>query len=333
MPAPLEIHVPISPTPNFLNRIHYLAASLQRAGGLAAESALVVTVGEDQEPVDLAAALPWSRKYPIRWRWLDRELFRQQSFYATAVDRFRVDFTSPMVLMLDADVVIVKDFDDLARRSQQEQVFCGAIAHISPFRADVSHPVPPQPALEQRSREEWWQEIFDRAGLGKAPFDCQHTGWNILAAPTSRYCPPYFNLGVLLAPAEIAAGMGRTIFQDMAMLGTVMSTYFRCQIGVTMSLIRSGRPYYAMPMRYNFPNYMEMAQAYPEDLEDVRIIHYINQDYLQKDRTLNSVEQVGEWLATSGPLPSVHQRLKDCFAELQPGILEDPRSAKPVSAA
>jgi hypothetical protein len=65
MPAPLEIHVPISPTPNFFNRIHYLAASLRDAGGLAAESLIVVTVGEDQDPVDLAAQLPWARKYPI----------------------------------------------------------------------------------------------------------------------------------------------------------------------------------------------------------------------------------------------------------------------------
>lgn len=63
MPVPLEIHFP---TPNHFNRIHYRAASLRDAGGLVAENLIVVTVGEDQHPVDLAAESPWSRKSPIR---------------------------------------------------------------------------------------------------------------------------------------------------------------------------------------------------------------------------------------------------------------------------
>jgi hypothetical protein len=53
-----EFHIPISPTPDFLCRVHYLAASIARNSGLReGEYRIVVTVG-DTERVDLAALCP-----------------------------------------------------------------------------------------------------------------------------------------------------------------------------------------------------------------------------------------------------------------------------------
>jgi hypothetical protein len=325
MPAPLEIHVPISPTQNFFNRIHYLAASLRDAGGLAAESLIVVTVGEDQDPVDLKAQLPWSRKYPISWRWLNRECYRKYIYFGTALDRFHVDFSAPMVLMLDADVLVVKDFGDLVRSVQNEEVFCGSIAHIHPW--DDS-PVPPSSPLSARKSEEWWQAIFDRAGLGTAPFTCEHSSWNVLTPPTApRYCPPYFNFGVMLAPPDCFCTIARTIYQDMETVNNIVSTNFRCQIALTLSLVRWEVPYRIMPLRYNFPNFTQIADANPGELLDLRIIHYINQDYFKKTQTPDSIEAIEAWLSGNKQLPSIQQALRDRLEQVHSQVVSDSKSA------
>src|ERR1700751_4013181 len=95
--ADLEIHIPISPTDNFFTMVHYFAASLRQNGGRIANSQIVVTVGADQEAEDLSCKLPWSRHYPIRWHWVPRDVFQQHTYYATALERFRLPFGAQVV--------------------------------------------------------------------------------------------------------------------------------------------------------------------------------------------------------------------------------------------
>ena len=53
------------------------------------------------------------------------------------------------------------------------------------------------------ARREQWQDIYRAVGLGSSfETPCEHTGWGYMFQDESmRYCPPYFNLGVLAAPA------------------------------------------------------------------------------------------------------------------------------------
>ena len=54
----LQIHIPISPTPSFFTMVQYLAASLRRYAGRFADARLIVSIGDDCEPFDVAAAYP-----------------------------------------------------------------------------------------------------------------------------------------------------------------------------------------------------------------------------------------------------------------------------------
>ena len=101
-----EFHVPISPTPDFLCRVHYLAASIDRWSGLRRhEYRIVVTVGDAQQ-VDLAARCPWSRLYPLQWRWIDAEHFARRWYWATAYQRYCYTYDAETVVMLDGDVLV-----------------------------------------------------------------------------------------------------------------------------------------------------------------------------------------------------------------------------------
>jgi hypothetical protein len=286
MTQELEIHIPISPTEKFFTMVRYFAASLRLNGGKVADSRIVVTIGADRPAENLRERLPWSRNYPIEWRWLDRGLFRAQDYFATAVDRFRGPFQARSVMLVDADTLIVGPLDDLVHEVLQAPAFVGLVAHISPFLLNRELPA-----------DEWWSRIFSAAGLPKPDLVCEHTGWGLMdETPQGRFCPPYFNLGMLMAPWPIMARLGKVIYGEMEAVNRVLDSHFRCQIAVPLALARTGAPWRGVPMRYNFPNDVAIASHYRADLADVRVLHYLRVGPFDKSRDFRSVRHLEAFL-------------------------------------
>jgi hypothetical protein len=321
----VEIHVPISPTEQFVTQIHYLAASLRQFGGLLSESRLVVTVGDDCEPYDLAAANPWARHYPIEWRWLDRALYQQHRYFATAAQRFQYRFTDDLVLNLDADTLIVAPLDDLLLQAAAEPAIHGMIAHLSPagmtgnWESGVS------------SLEEFWPALFSSAGLPSPALVCQHAGWGKLDFPgandpATQFSPPYFNQGVLLAPREIMAQIGQLIYDEMAASDCFAPSHFRLQLAITLAIHRTEAPWRAIPMRYNLANDHRLVASFPDELRHARIVHYLRSDQIDRAR-FTSPTAVGDMLNQSDLTP-VNQLLRDRLAELQETVLAESNASR-----
>ena len=308
----LEVHLPISPTPTFFNMVHYVAASLRLHGGALAGSRIVVTVGDDREPEDLLALLPWSRRYPIDWRWLDRGLYRRYGYFATALERFRQPFRSRAVILADADVFFTGGFGDAVERCRREGSLAGLVAHISPFmdRPEMSTP-------------DFWTRLFAQAGLGEAPLVCEHTGWGTMSRePADRRCPPYFNLGMLIAPAPVMSAIGSVIYEEMAHVDAVLATTYRCQIALALAIQRLGVPSWPLPMRYNFPNDDLIAPGYAAELADIRLFHYLRQGACDKSRDFASAQAVGRWLARSD-LDGVNREVARRLQPIHQAVLGD----------
>jgi hypothetical protein len=279
----LEIHVPISPTPLFLNRIHYLAASLKEYGGALRDSTIVVTVGADEEPRELERELPWSRKYPIEWRWMDRELFREYSYFGTRLRRFTYDYEAEAVLMLDADVLVVGGFAEIVNEVVRRNVLCGTPAHGSPVRGHFT-----------------WEGLFAAAGLGEVPWSCEHPEWGLtFFEPERRFCPPYFNLGVLFSPRDHVRKIGTTIFAELDVVRK-MEDFFRAQTSLTLAMVRQGIPWETMPLRYNFPNDPVYSSAYRREMMEMRLVHYLRKSQFDKDADFESPEKIAALLARTG---------------------------------
>lgn len=92
----LEIRVPISPTPDFFRRVHFMAASLRELTGAIGDYLLVVCVGGDMEAQDLYKQQPWSTNYPLIWRWADRGRVRQDQYWETSREIFVSPFKGDM---------------------------------------------------------------------------------------------------------------------------------------------------------------------------------------------------------------------------------------------
>ena len=72
-----EFDVPISPTPDFLCRVHYLAESIANFSGLRSNE-----------------RCPWTGRDPFEWRWVALAEFTRWSYAATAFQRYCYDYAA-----------------------------------------------------------------------------------------------------------------------------------------------------------------------------------------------------------------------------------------------
>lgn len=310
----LEIRVPISATADFFRRIHFMAASLRRLGGLAAGAELVVIVGGDEEARDLYEALPWSRKYPIVWRWADREGFRRDSYWETSREVFRHRARARNVMCADADIIFVRDFSDLLTSLDKEPAVAGVIAHASPF--DEGLPM------------EKWRRMAETYGVAAPDFKYEHTGWGFMGRHRDfRFTPAYFNFGMVVAPAEMITKISDDIVDADKVVTENLDTFFRFQIALTLVMQKHRLPTRALTMRYNFPNDPRFDLKYSEELADVRILHYLRCEIIHREEDFTSLDKVAA-LTRRSDLTGSNEILRQCIAELFHVVAEEEAIAR-----
>jgi hypothetical protein len=307
--APCEIHVPISPTEPFFTKIHYLVESLRHFGGVLADSPVIVTVGGD-EPVDLARLQPWSRRLGVEWRWLDDSLWQRHGVFATALQRFCYEIEAPSALLLDADTLFVQPIDDLLEDSGRNGTIAGVVAHVSPF-------------IGQEGEQSLWERIFNATGLVSPVLACEHSGWQVIEFdPARRYCPPYFNLGFLFAQRDVFSRLAESIYSEMETIERVHPTLFRCQLALTTAIVRSGVDWRALPMRFNFPNIPEYLPRHQVEFDDVRIIHYLKDEEINRAKDFASPESVGALLSREDLNP-INLKLRETLRQIHERVLAE----------
>jgi hypothetical protein len=305
----LEIRVPISPTPDFFRRVHFMAASLRQLGGALADHEFVICVGGDEEPGDLYERLPWSKNYPITWRWADRERFRRDSYWETSREIFRQPARGKFIMCADADVIFVRDFSDLLEDLEQSPAVAGVIAHAPPF-----------PKL---AAAEVWDRLCAEYGVCVPPSIHEHTGWGFMVnAPQHRYTPLYFNFGMVIAPGEMMNRIGEEIIAADDFVSQRLTTFFRFQIALTLTIQKKSLTSRALPLRYNFPNDPGFDQKYPDELADVRVLHYLRCETVHRENDFADLERVAA-LIRRRDLEGSNEILRRRLEELYPTVAEE----------
>lgn len=305
----LEIRVPISPTPDFFRRIHLMAASLRRLEGAVGPYVLVVCVGGDEEPSDLYAAQPWSRIYPLVWHWADRARFQRDSFWETSREIFRQPTRGQFVICADADVLFMEDFADLLHDLEREPAVAGVIAHAPPFQDD-------QFAAK-------WRQLFADYETPPPSFEFEHTGWGFMVQQEAlRLTPAYFNFGMVAA----SAGMMEIVSSEMEkaddFVNAKLDTFFRFQIALTLTLQKHGLPVRALPLRYNFPNDPGFDSKYPEELSNVRILHYLRCEIIHREKDFLGLNNLAALIARQD-LTGSNEIFRRRLAQLYPSIQKE----------
>lgn len=267
-----EVRVPISPREDFFRRIEFLHRSLRACGGLTAQARLVVSVGDDIEPFDIADAQPWSRDQ-VTWRWVDREAFRRDSYHATGLDRFKAKSDADIVLFADGDVIFVAGIDDILESLVHGPMIAGVIAHAPP-KSDTD-----------------WDSLFTDAKIPPSRDAYQYSGWRLMCDHSAQqFIPAYYNFGAVFVPGNWLPMLGYVYERSISIAENAGFDFFKSQMALTLALYRLGLRRAALDPRYNFPNDPLFNSAYPQDLRDIRILHYLRTDIVNRERDFASPE-------------------------------------------
>ena len=309
----VEFRVPISPTPFFFRRVHFLAASLRRLGGRLADHEIVVPVGGDVEPYNLYAAQPWSTRYPLIWRWVSREAFRRDGYWETSHDVFRQFGRARFVICSDADTIFVRDFSELLDELEKSPAVAGVIGHTTPFKRQPEGITPKMK----------WDSFFEGYGVAPPPMHHEHIGWGQLSTnPDERYTAPYFNFGFIVAPFAMMNSISAEMFAADEYARKYQGGNKRFQLAFSLCIQKQALPVQILAFRYNFVNMPIFDDRYREELEHVRVIHYAIKDVINRDNNFETLDGVRA-LIERRDLTGSNETLRVLLEELYPIVAEE----------
>lgn len=269
-----------------------LAASVRSFAGIFSDARIVVSVGDDVEPFDIERARPELASYDIEWRWTDRGEFKRHSYFATGLDRWAAPFDCDYVLMADADILVLAPLDELTEALPTSRSIAGVIATKPPFTA-----------RGKGDDETRWPALYRAAGLTPPPFEFPIPGHGT-HYPMSGIakCPAYYNFGFVIGRNEAMNAIRETFHSDYAVANDFMQTVLAAQAGLGLSIARHRLDAAALPLRYNFWTQAKYLANFPEEAEDVRVLHYLNGPF-RKHGDTNSIADVQEWVAARSDTP------------------------------
>ena len=246
-----------------------------------------MSVGGDAHRVNLYRTEPWSNLYPILWRWVEPSRYASFGYEATNRDRYWHMGRAGLIMLADADVIFVEDFNDLLAGVEASPAICGVMAHRSPF---VKH--------RERSPETWWRLLAEAFDLRELPFEHEHSGWQCMFNDGDyRRSPLYLNGGMIVGPVDLMERLFALMPAAADAVDGVIRSKFRPQLARTLAMHKGSLPGRELPLRYNYPNDERFEALDATELEDLRILHYLRKHVIHRDRDFMSTNDVTRLVA------------------------------------
>lgn len=267
--------MPGSPNDAFYSQAAMFRLSLDSLGEMYHEARLVLCLVSSDGPVPTPARwLPWFNRIEVRWA---------DPSYA-----FLLNHVQDMYEMVDpgADISVICDADTLFIRPLPAEflhdmmtapALCGVAAHYPPPVHNFDDFPPPQNATEM------WERMG--AALGhKLSLTVPHT-----LSPTGSMGPLfYINHAFLAGPPALMRQLGVLQAQVRPPIEAVLFNQFADQIAVAMAVETCNLPHRLLPMRYNFPNDKTADRFYPEELDNVIMLHYLRKTEFDRHKIFAS---------------------------------------------
>lgn len=270
----LELRVPLSPTPSFLNRALLMTASFRR---FHPDAIVQVYVGEaagpKQESMRLVEQTFTGKK--IGWTWVRQKDFdmwdgTRSPYLATMNSRFHQQCDGDAIIIADGDVIFTGPLTPLFETNAVQ----GVQAHVPPL-TDAE-----------------WIYLSAIVGAPRPRFEIEYSGAGIMCPPETKG-PWYANSGFCFAPTPLFQKMCEPYHQTINLMHSAMrDTYWFDQLALSLGAAKAGVPTKSLPLRYNFPNQPAFDDAHPDELADCRVLHYLRTDIVNRDAEFASQEAI-----------------------------------------
>lgn len=309
----IELRVPISPTPSFINQVLLQAASLRR---FHPGSIIRAYVGHAAPTSEMRSLVENAfRGHKIGFEWVTGKSFTQwegsRAPYLETMNRRWSDLIIGDVLIIaDADVIFTGTLDDILCRDAVQ----GVQAHVPPMSdADFRY-------------------LFAICEANVPSFAEPYTGAGFMTHPNAKG-PFYPNSGFVLLPRRHFEAMIPNYHMAINRMRQAMTDfYWFDQLALCIAAAKAGVPCHSLQVRFNHPNDERFDEAYPDELRNVRAVHYLRETQISRTKDFESLQALRRLVARDD-LSGSHEILRRAVAAnmaiLEPRPLGSPGTEPP----
>lgn len=288
MSAPVEFRIPISPRTSFYRRVHFFCAALQRLPRAYAEAKVRIVVGGDVGLDQVQAENRWSSQYNVEWHRVPPDVFAEHHYFATADLRYLLPAPSGgLVVLMDADSVVVRPFlEELEWMLCDSPCISGHMAHLPP-------PLKIRGATPEAN--DLWPFLFQRFGI---PWPETLYRYSMDLEDKWPPIPAYYNLGFVVLNEAALKIFAQAIFDLQSRLRELVESDMRCQIAVTLISYAHQMRRQNLPATFNAANDIQHFDHNRVRAEEIKVIHYLRADEIDRDSFLNEDEKTAFLRAT-----------------------------------
>jgi hypothetical protein len=266
--------IPASPTRGFFSQIAAFNTALDRLTWSHWQPSILVCMGGQLDTSAYEEWQPYLRDVTIIFA--PRSDSEKILFYYAQIDGlFRwAPLDADVLVRMDADTLPVGDLEDVLDHVIETTSIAGVMAHFG---------FPVRPGMF--ASHETWRQVADGLISGRLDFRYSYSLMEANAPEEIRTAPFYLNDGAVFFPRSLFRKFAeRYLNLRPRLMERLADPYYSGQIALSLAVAEMRARTCALPMRYNFPNDVVATRKFPEELESVKIFHYLRTD--QFDRQL-----------------------------------------------
>lgn len=301
-----------SPNDAFFSQVAMFRMSLDDLGGAYRNARLVLSLGAEG-----VESLPerWAPYFEnIEVHWDDGSRFSECNYHESQCDLLftLLDESADISFICDADTLIIDSFpDDFIREMKNSPALCGAIAHIGPPKTSKSGAC----LSSELTNDEMWDALSQNVIGRTIAMDFNYTLVN-----RSESCPFYINYGLLTGTPQLIKKLHEQLQVIEPKVLEVLHNEFYGQIGIALAVENAQLACRELPMRFNFPNDPAADELYPDELKNVKLIHYLRKTHFDRHLIFTNERNFSDFMSLdlSGSNKAFQARVKKLTGGVYP---------------